>query len=89
MKRFNDPFTCLLPSIDLHGYDKILAKIKTEEFINDNVKLKNKQILIIHGIGEGIVKEEVFKVLKKNKYVESYKLNGSNIGCTIVNLKID
>ncbi len=89
MKKMIDPFTYNLPSIDLHGYDRVLARIKTEEFINDNVKLRNKKILIIHGIGEGIVKDEVFNVLKKNKNVDSYKLNGSNIGCTIVNLKID
>ena len=89
MRKIIDPFTYFLPSIDLHGLDRVLARIKTEEFINDSVKLKNKKIVIIHGIGEGIVKDEVFKTLKKNKNVESFKLNGLNIGCTIVNLKID
>ena len=89
MKKIIDPFTDFLPSIDLHGLDRVLARIKTEEFINDSVKLRNKKIVIIHGIGEGIVKDEVFKTLKKNKNVESFKLNGLNIGCTIVNLKID
>lgn len=89
MKKIIDPFTDFLPSIDLHGLDRVLARIKTEEFINDSVKLRNKKIVIIHGIGEGIVKDEVFKTLKRNKYVESFKLNGLNIGCTIVNLRLD
>ena len=89
MKRIIDPFIDFLPSIDLHGYDRVLARIKTNEFINDNIKLKNKKIVIIYGIGQGIVKDEVFKTLKSNKNVESYKLNAMNIGCTIVNLKID
>ncbi len=89
MKKIIDPFLYNCPSIDLHGYDRVLARIKTEEFIRDNVKLKNKKIIIIHGIGEGIIKEEVFKVLKYNKNVENYKLNSSNIGCTIVNLRLD
>ena len=89
MRKIIDPFTDFLPSIDLHGLDRVLARIKTEEFINDSVKLRNKKIVIIHGIGEGIVKDEVFKTLKRNKHVESFKLNGLNIGCTIVNLKID
>ena len=89
MKKIIDPFTDFLPSIDLHGLDRVLARIKTEEFINDSVKLRHKKIVIIHGIGEGIVKDEVFKTLKKNKSVESFKLNGLNIGCTIVNLKLD
>lgn len=89
MKKIIDPFIDFLPKIDLHGCDRVLAKIKTEEFINDNIKLKNKKVVIIHGIGEGIVKDEVYKTLRKNKYVESFKLNVPNIGCTIVNLKID
>ena len=89
MKKIIDPFTVNLPSIDLHGYDRVLTRIKVNEFINDSVKLKYKKVLIIHGIGEGILKDEVFKTLKTNKNVESYTLNGMNIGCTIVNLKID
>ena len=89
MRKIIDPFTVNLPSLDLHGFDRILAKIKTEEFIRDNVKLKNKQILIIHGIGEGILRREIYKLLSKNKYVESYNINGINTGATIVNLKID
>ena len=89
MKKIIDPFTVNLPSIDLHGFDRVLAKIKVEEFINDSVKLKYKKVLIIHGIGEGILRDEVFKILKKNKYVESYNVNGINVGATIVNLKID
>ncbi len=89
MKKIVDPFTILLPSIDLHGFDRVLARLKTEEFIEDNIKLKNKKIVIIHGIGQGIVKDEVLKILKNNKKVESYKINATNIGCTIVNLKVD
>lgn len=89
MKKIIDPFIDFLPSIDLHGMDRVFARIKVEEFINDNIKLRNKKIVIIHGIGEGILKDEVFRTLKSNKNVESFKLNGLNIGCTIVNLKID
>ena len=89
MRKIIDPFTVNLPSIDLHGMDRVLTRIKVNEFINDSIKLKYKQVLIIHGIGEGIVKDEVFKTLKNNKHVESYKLNAMNIGCTIVNLKKD
>ncbi len=69
MKKIVDPFLDFLPSIDLHGYDRVLARIKTEEFIKDSVLLRNKKVIIIHGKGEGIVKDEVFKTLKKNKNV--------------------
>ena len=89
MRKIIDPFTVNLPSIDLHGFDRVLTRIKVDEFINDSIKLKYKQILIIHGIGEGIVRDEVFKILKNNKKVESFNINPVNVGCTIVNLKID
>lgn len=87
MNRFIDPFIYNLPTIDLHGLDRVAAKIKVEEFINDNVKLRNKKLIIIHGIGTGIIKNEVHKYLKNNKYVKDYKLYYNNIGQTIVNLK--
>ncbi len=89
MKKIVDPFIDFLPSIDLHGMDRVCARIKTEEFINDSVKLKNKKIVIIHGKGMGIVKNEVYKYLSKNKYVINYRLNVPNIGSTTVDLKID
>ena len=89
MMKVIDPFIDFLPSIDLHGYDKVSARIKTEEFINDSVKLRNKKVVIIHGKGMGIVKSEVHKTLKNNKNVLNYKLDGFNTGITIVDIKID
>ena len=77
-----------LPSIDLHGFDRDYARVKVLEFIKDNLILKNDIICIVHGVGSGIVKEEVHKTLKTNKNVLEYKLFYNNIGCTIVKLKI-
>lgn len=77
-----------LPSIDLHGFDRDIARIKVLEFIKDNKILKNDIICIVHGIGSGILKNEVHKTLKLSKDVIDYKLHFNNIGCTIVKLKI-
>ena len=84
-----DVFYNNLPYIDLHGYDRESARVKTEDFIIENILLKNKKILIIHGIGQGIVKESVYRVLKRNKSVVSYKIDIYNPGCTIVEIKHD
>ena len=89
MNKIVNPFIDFLPKIDLHGMDRVCAKIKTEEFINDNIKLKNKKVVIIHGKGMGIVKDEVYKCLRRNKNVINFKLNVPNIGSTTVDLKID
>ena len=76
------------PSIDLHGLDRDTARVKVLEFINDNVKMKNDIICIVHGIGSGVIKNEVHCTIKKNKNVLDYKLFFNNVGCTIVKLKI-
>lgn len=89
MKKYVDPFIDFLPSIDLHGLDRVSARIKVEEFINDSIKLKYKKIIIIHGKGTGIIKEEIYKYLRNNKNVIDYKLYWNNTGITEINLKID
>ena len=73
-------------SIDLHGYTRDFAIIAIKEFINDNVKMKNEFIVIVHGKGTGILKETCLNVLKKNKYVKDYKIWYLNDGCTVVQL---
>lgn len=76
------------PKIDLHGYTADIAAVAVSDFINDNLKLKNDIIVIIHGIGSGILKQRVHEVLKRNKNVLEYRIYYNNSGCTIVRLKI-
>lgn len=77
-----------LPTLDLHGYDSDYARIKVKEFINDNKILKNEILCIVHGIGSGIIKNEVHSTLKAMKDVLNFKLFYNNSGCTIVKIKI-
>lgn len=77
-----------LPSIDLHGLDRDTARVKVIEFIKDNISMKNSIICIVHGVGSGILKNEVHKFLKNSKLVEDYKLFYNNSGCTIVKIRI-
>ena len=84
----NDIFLDNLPHIDLHGFDRESAQVLTNDFINEAITLGYKEIIIIHGIGAGIVKNAVHETLSKNKYVLSYQLDSFNIGCTIVYLKV-
>ena len=76
-----------LPTLDLHGTDRDYARILINEFIEDSYKMKEKRVIIVHGIGTGIIRKETEKTLKWNKKVESYSLNNFNVGETIVNLK--
>ena len=76
-----------LPTLDLHGFDRQTAKVAIDDFINDNIKMKNNFIVIIHGIGSGILKDTTQRTLAINKKVIEYKIYPFNVGCTIA--KID
>ena len=76
-----------LPSIDLHGLDRDYARILINEFINDNYKMKNYKVIIVHGNGTGVIKKTTQETLKVNKLVEEYKIDNFNTGMTVVTLR--
>lgn len=82
-----DPFLNILPTIDVHGYNRDMMRYILNSFINDNIVLKNKKIIIIHGKGNGILKREIHDLLKQDKRVLKYYLDRFNIGQTIIELK--
>lgn len=83
----DDIFIKNIPTLDLHGEIRDSARVLIKEFIDDNYFLKKDRILIIHGVGGGILKDETYKILKNNKKVQEYHLNHYNSGCTLVYLK--
>ena len=85
LKDYN-PFLNILPTIDLHGINRDMVKYFLNDFINDNIKLNNKKIVVVHGKGKGILFNEVHLLLKKDKRVKKYYLDGFNTGVTIIEL---
>ncbi len=75
------------PRLDLHGEEVALVYALVNEFINDNYKIGNKEIIVIHGKSTNILTKEVHKVLKENRLVQDFHLNNWNVGETIINLK--
>jgi len=76
-----------LPTLDLHGEDRKTTELLVKQFINDNIRIGNYKVMIIHGIGTGILKKKVHEILKKDKRIEKYYINFFNIGCTMVDIK--
>lgn len=81
-------FVSDLPTIDLHGLDRDSARVEINDFINQNIKLKKEEFIIVHGIGTGTLKKTTHETLKRNKNVLEYALCYNNIGSTIVRIKI-
>lgn len=80
-------FTNRSPILNLHGETRDTIVFPVNDFINDNVKLKNEYIGIIHGRSSNILKNKVHEILKQNKYVDSFRVDIFNPGITIVKLK--
>ena len=80
------PFLNILPSIDVHGFTSETVYVPVSDFINDNIKLRNKKIVIIHGIGYGILRDEINRRFKRDKRVKKLYLSIDNAGCTIIEL---
>lgn len=76
------------PSLDVHGETRDTVYTVLKEFIKDNIKLKNGTIIIVHGKGQGILKQEIHSYLKRMKEVKTYHLHYWNQGVTIVELNI-
>lgn len=77
-----------LPKLDLHGFDRDTARVYINDFVNDNIKMKNEFIIIVHGVGSGIIKNITLETLKNNKHVKDYKMHNFNVGCTLVQLDL-
>ena len=85
----SDVLTSKSPKIDVHGETYDSVSLILSQFVDDNYKLGNKYIRIIHGKGEGILKSRIHELLKTNKKVSNYYLNNWNIGETIIVLNIE
>ncbi len=88
-KQIIDPFTVNLPKLDIHGETRELMDFIVKDFIKDNVKLKNEKIVIIHGKGKFILRNQLQLLLKKNLDVKSFRIDPFNEGQTIIELKFD
>jgi len=74
-------------TLDLHGEAKEFARLLVKDFVKDHYKMGSDKIIIIHGLGEGILRKVVRETLKNNPYVEEFYLDFFNPGQTIVKMK--
>ena len=74
------------PKIDLHGYDRDTARVMVNDFLDEAITMNYSKVVVIHGIGEGIVKAAVHDVLCKRKDIKKYYVASDNVGCTVVEM---
>lgn len=87
MRKIIDPFLYNIPELDLHGYDSLGGVAMLKNFIDNNLRIDNKKIIVVHGKGTGILKKAVHDYLKTDRRVLEFKTNNYNDGETIIILK--
>ena len=76
--------------LDLRGKRYEEAMQELDGFIDQALLNNMAQVDIIHGIGTGVIREEVTKYLRRNKHVKSFEYapqNAGGSGATIVTFK--
>lgn len=77
-------------SVDVRGQNLEEATMNVEKFLDDCYLASVSPVTIIHGKGTGILKKGIQQMLKKHKYVKSYRygtFGEGEDGVTIVELK--
>ncbi len=80
-------YTSKSPTLNVHGETRDTVVFILNDFIKTNLKLGYEYIGVIHGYSSTILKNKVHEILKKNKYVDSFKVDIFNPGLTIIKLK--
>lgn len=78
------------PSIDLRGMRASQAITEVTKYIDRAVFRGLNKVEIVHGKGDGILKDQVHRYLNERKEVKNFKLASEDhggAGCTIVELK--
>ena len=79
------------PEINVLGYTVDEAIPVIDKYLDDCFIAKLSPVRIIHGKGTGALREGIHRFLKKNKYVDSFRLGTfgeGEMGVTVVSLKI-
>ncbi|GAB0173496.1 Recombination and DNA strand exchange inhibitor protein MutS [Helicobacter trogontum] len=66
--------------LDLHGYTREEAQMLLEDFINQAIMAKFSEVLIVHGMGNGILKRMVESFLDSCNYIRGYVQAPPNMG---------
>ena len=76
--------------IDLRGLDSTEFIDRLDKYIDDCIISGLNEVTILHGKGQGILRDEAHKFLKKHPYVEEFrlgKIGEGDTGVTVVKLK--
>ena len=77
-------------SFDVRGNNLDAAEVLVDKYIDDAFMAGLKQVTIIHGKGEGILREGLKTLFKKNRHVDKFRpgmINEGGAGVTVLLLK--
>ncbi len=77
------------PEIDVRGFRADEALLKVQRFVDDALLVGSSQLRILHGKGNGILRQEIQRFLRTMPYVKSVRdehVQFGGAGVTVVEL---
>lgn len=62
-----------VPEVDLHGMDRLDAERHINQMIDDAFMAGERIVRIVHGVGQGILRETARKLLDSHPLVKTWK----------------
>lgn len=86
----NEKASAFNPQIDIRGQKAEEALVKARRFVDDAILLGIKQLKVVHGTGEGILREalrDYLRTLSEVKRARDEHPDRGGAGCTLIELK--
>jgi len=77
------------PSIDLHGKNLDEAEMLVEKYLDDALLARMHEVVICHGLGSGVLRDGIRRMLRGHKHVKKYRkgaFDEGGDGVTVVTL---
>ena len=87
---YRQKVAAISPTINVQGENLDDASMDVDKYLDDAYIAGLKEVTIIHGRGEGILKEGLRDLLRHHRHVASFRKGGYNEGgdgVTVVSLK--
>ena len=80
----------LTPEINVIGLNSFEAVDRVDAFLDRSVMANLKRVRIIHGVGAGVLRKKITRLLENHIHVDKFRmaeLNEGGLGVTVVEVK--
>jgi len=76
-----------IPQVDLHGLRQHIGEERLRRFMEDQIKNREPEVLVIHGHGQGVMRDVADEWIKRHANRVRDHLERNNGGAVLIRLK--